>query len=59
MQVTACEQQYDMAFGDIKDLKRRTATDNILHDKVFDIAKDPKYDGYQSGLASVIYKFFG
>ena len=48
-----------MAFGDIKDLKRRTATDNILHDKVFDIAKDPKYDGYQSGLASVIYKFFG
>ena len=48
-----------MAFGDIKDLNRRTATDNVLHDQVFDIAKDPKYDGYQSGLASMIYQFFG
>ena len=46
-----------MAFGDIKDLNRRTATDNVLHDQVFDIAKDPKYDGYQSGLASMIYQF--
>ena len=47
-----------MAFGDIKDLNRRTATNKVLHDKVFDIAKDPRYDGYQSGLASMIYNFF-
>ena len=46
-------------FGDIKDLNRRTATDKVLHDKVFDIAKDPRYDGYQSGLASMIHNFFG
>ena len=50
--------QYDMAYGDFKDLKRRTASDNILRDKAFNIAKNPKYDGYQRGLASMVYKFF-
>ena len=48
-----------MAYGDFKDLKRRTASDNILKDKAFDIAKNPKYGGYQRGLASMVYKFFG
>ena len=47
-----------MAYGDFKDLKRRTASDKILRDKVFIIAKNPKYDGYQRGLASIVYKFF-
>ena len=47
-----------MAYGDFKDLKRRTACDKILRDKAFNIAKNPKYDGYQRGLASMIYKFF-
>ena len=47
-----------MAYGDFKDLKRRTASDNILRDKAFNIAKNPKYDGYQRGLASMVYKFF-
>ena len=47
-----------MAYGDFKDLKRRTAADNVLRDKAFNIAKNPKYDGYQRGLASVVYKFF-
>ena len=50
--------QHDMAYGDFKDLKRRTATDNVLRDKAFSIAKNPKYDGYQRGLASMVYKFF-
>ena len=50
--------QHDMAYGDFKDLKRRTAADNVLRDKAFNIAKNPKYDGYQRGLASVVYKFF-
>ena len=48
-----------MATGDFKDLKRRTASDKILWDKAFHIAKIPKYDGYQRGLASMVYKFFG
>ena len=47
-----------MAYGDFKDLKRRTASDKILRDKAFNIAKNPKYDRYQRGLASMFYKFF-
>ena len=50
--------QHDMAYGDFKDLKRTTASDRILRDKAFNIAKNPKYDGYQRGLASMVYKFF-
>ena len=50
--------QHDMAYGDFKDLKRRTAADNILRDKAFNIAKNPNYDGYQRELASMICKFF-
>ena len=50
--------QYDMAYGDFKDLARRTASDKILRDKAFNTAKNPKYDGYQRGLASMVYKFF-
>ena len=46
--------QHDMAYGDFKDLKRRTASDKILRDKAFNIAKNPKYDGYQRGLASMV-----
>ena len=47
-----------MAYGDFKDLARRTVADKILRDKAFNIAKDPKYEGYQRGLASTVYKFF-
>ena len=47
-----------MAYEDFKDLKRRTASDKVLRDKAFNIAKNPKYDGYQRGLASMVYKFF-
>ena len=36
----------------------RTASDKVLRDKAFNIAKNPKYDEYQRGLASIIYKFF-
>ena len=50
--------QHDMVYGDLKDLSRRTASDKILHDKAFDIAKNRKYDECQRGLASVVYKFF-
>ena len=37
--------QHDMAYGDFKDIKRRTASDKILRDKAFNIAENPKYDG--------------
>ena len=47
-----------MAYGDFKDLKRRTFSDKVLRDKAFNISKNPKYDGYQRGLASMVYKFF-
>ena len=50
--------QHDMAYGKAKDLVRRTQSDKILRDKAFKIASDPKYDGYQRGLASMIYKLF-
>ena len=47
-----------MDSGDFKDLARKTASDKVLRGKVFNIAKNPKYDGYQRGLTSMIYKFF-
>ena len=47
-----------MAYGDFKDLKRRTFPYKVLRHKAFNIAKNPKYDGYQRGLASMVYKFF-
>ena len=53
----ACFQR-DMAYGKSKDLTKRTQSDKVLRDKAFKIASDPKYDGYQRGLASMVYKFF-
>ena len=50
--------QHDMAYGDFKDIKRRTASDKILRDKAFNIAKNPKYDRYQRGVTPMVYKFF-
>ena len=50
--------QHDMAYGKSKDLIKRTQSDKVLKDKAFKIASDPKYDGYQRGLASMVYKFF-
>ena len=47
-----------MAYGKSKDLTKRTKLDKVLKDKAFKIASDPKYDGYQRGLASMVYKFF-
>ena len=47
-----------MAYGDFKDLTRRIASSKTLCDKVFNIARNSKYDGHQHGLASMVYKFF-
>ena len=53
----ACFQD-DMAYEDFKDLKRRTQSDKVVKYKAFLIASNPKYDGYQRGLAAMVYKFF-
>ena len=47
-----------MAYGDFKDLAKRTAADKVLRNKAFKTASDQKYDGYQRELASMVYKFF-
>ena len=49
---------HDAAYSDSKNLTKRTIADKILRDKAFNIAKDTKYDGYERGLASMVYKFF-
>ena len=47
-----------MAYGNLGDLIKRTQSDKVLKDKAFKIANNPNYDGYQRGLASMVYKFF-
>ena len=46
-----------MAYGKYKDLERRTHSDEVLNDKAFAIENNTKYDGYQRGLASMVYNF--
>ena len=50
--------QHGMTYGDFKDLTRRAASVEISRDKAFNIAKNPRYDEYQRGLASVVYNIF-
>ena len=47
-----------MTYGDYKVLLRRAASDKLLRDKAFDIAKSPTHDEYQKGLVSLVYKCF-
>ena len=47
--------KHDMAYGKSKDLAKRTESDKVLRNKAFEIVLDPKYDGYQRGLASMVY----
>ena len=47
-----------MGYGDFKHINRRTAADKVLQDNASNIAKNPKYDGYQCGIASMVYNFF-
>ena len=50
--------QHDSAYADNKDLISRTKSNKVLRDKAYNIASNPEYDGYQRGLASMVYKFF-
>ena len=47
-----------MAYGSFKDLARKASSDKFLRDLAFNFAKNPKYDGYQRGLATIVYKLF-
>ena len=47
--------QHGQAFGKHKDLTKRTQSDKVLREKAFEIASNPKYDGYQRGLASTVF----
>ena len=47
-----------MAYRDFEDLNRRTAAEKVLRNKAFNISKNPKYDGYQRRLSSMVYNFF-
>ena len=48
-----------MVYVDFKDLSRTTASDKVLRDKAFNVAENPKYNGYKRVLVSMVYKFFG
>ena len=50
--------QHDIAYGVFKDLARRTVSHKVLRDKAFKTVENPKYEGYQIALASMVYKFF-
>ena len=50
--------QHDMAYGENKDLTKRTQLEKVLRDKAFKIASNPKYDAYQCGLTSMVYEIF-
>ena len=49
--------QHGMAYGKTKNLVKRTQLDKVLKHKAFKIASTTKYDGYQRGLASMVYRF--
>ena len=50
--------QHDIAYGKSKNLVKRTQSDKVLKDRASKITSDPKYDGYQRELGSIVYKFF-
>ena len=50
--------QHDMAYNNFKDLEKRTQSDIVLKNKALKIASNPKYNGYERGLASMVYKLF-
>ena len=51
--------KHDAAYTKYKDIENRLISDQKLKNSAYDIARNPKYDGYQRGLASMVYKFFG
>ena len=52
------EMNQGKVYGDFKDLARGTVSGKVLRDKAFNIAKTPKYDSYERGLAFMVFKVF-
>ena len=50
--------QHDTTYNKYKDLKGRAQSDIVLKSKAYEIAANPKYNGYERGLAAMVYKFF-
>ena len=50
--------KHDAAYAKYKDVENRLISDQKLRNSAYDIASNPKYDGYQRGLASMVYTFF-
>ena len=50
--------QHDISYNKFKDLEKRTQSDIVLKNKALKIASNPKYNGYERGLTSMVYKFF-
>ena len=50
--------KHDAAYTKYKDIENRLISDQKLKNSAYDIASNPKYDGYQRGLASMVHKFF-
>ena len=50
--------KHDSAYAKYKDVENRLISDQKIRNNAYDIASNPKYDGYQRGLASLVYKFF-
>ena len=50
--------KHDTDYRELKDLLRRTASFNVLRDKVYNIAKNPKFNGYQRGIGSIVFNYF-
>ena len=50
--------QHDMFYGKYKDLTKKTQSGNVLREKLFEIASNPRFDGYQRGLTSMVYRSF-
>ena len=50
--------KHDAAYAKYKDVENRLISDQKLRNSAYDIASNPKYDGYQRGLASMVYKYF-
>ena len=49
--------QHDMFYGKYRDLTEKILSGNVLREKLFEIASNPRFDGYQRGLASLVYRF--
>ena len=49
---------HDMAYGKYKHLSKKTQSCKVSRGKAFKIERNPEYDGYQRGLASIVFKLF-